>query len=164
MYKKTRWEMDMRYSWFCCTKIERSEFMSWKTIKESVLTSLKGILAIIKTFLPKLLPFVLLGGSLVWYSNVLYKEGEKAADERHAELQKEVKAQQDEMEQMINAAVGTITKDSLDRLNAIDIQTVEHKTTIIREIEKDSRYSDPEQGISDTMLNTLNEARKESHK
>lgn len=112
----------------------------------------------------KLLPYILLAALIVIYSNRLYDKGEAAAEARFTKLQNESKARTDALVEQIQKDQAETLAAYRERVEGINTRTETHTQTIIKEVADSPRLQDPEQGITPAMLETINAARKESHR
>lgn len=123
-----------------------------------------AIKAFLKSIAPQFIIGVLIVAAFVGYSNYLYNRGKKEADQRYQELEEEAGKRHDAMEQSLKLQFSELRGDMIKRMGDLDkTQTTSH-TTIINEAKTDPRLTDPEKGITDNMLQAINDARKESWK
>lgn len=124
---------------------------------------LSKLLGVLNPFLPHILSVIALITTFIWYSNAQYKAGEAAAQARFDALQNTAKVNQQELEAVLQTQMDETTNQTKEVLDGLGVRQTELRTTIIREIEKEPRLSDPEQGLSDGLLEAVNKARQETH-
>lgn len=127
------------------------------------LAFLKPVFGFLKPFLPYILAALALAAA-VWYID---KQGYKRA-KQETELQNAVTAiivakNMRKLEDGLSANMSDLDKGLSDKIGSLEVfsKTI-IQPTIVKELANDPRYSNPDAGLSVSLLNALNSARTAS--
>jgi len=126
------------------------------------LSKFKSVLNFLKDNLPLFICIAVVIFVIICYTNHVYKLSQDQADQKYAKMQAAAQKQQADMHELLNKAVIQIDQDITKKFDKIDTVTAASKTTVVKEVAKNPRLSDPNQGITDDMLTAINNARKET--